>query len=438
MPAIDTSTPAVVLKFDQNALHHGGLGVIRGLGRFGVPVHCVHEERLSPAAHSRYARGRWLWRIAPDDVGTVLAGLRSLAEHLGQPAVLLPTDDAAALFLAEHGQGLREWFRFPDPPPQLPRQVAGKSTLHRLCRELGVACADSELVEDWQQARAFADRVGFPLVGKLAEPWAQHPGRCPSTSLVGDRQHLAGLHRASGGRLLLQEYLPGLPGGDWFFHGYCARDGRCEPACTGIKDRSYPARAGLTSFGRCAPNPELARLATDLLARTGFRGLVDLDFRQDARDGQYKLLDFNPRLGAQFRLFTDPAGADLALAAYLDLTGQPPITAAAEPGRRFVVENYDPVAALGCWRRGELGPRDWRRSLRGVEERAWFAGDDPVPFALMCLWTGWRAATRRFRGGSRPPTPRPRYRPGRGSAETGGDARRRPGPVQDTVQEDWI
>ena len=62
MPAIDTSTPAVVLKFDQNALHHGGLGVIRGLGRFGVPVHCVHEERLSPAAHSRYARGRWLWR----------------------------------------------------------------------------------------------------------------------------------------------------------------------------------------------------------------------------------------------------------------------------------------------------------------------------------------------------------------------------------------
>jgi predicted ATP-grasp superfamily ATP-dependent carboligase len=438
MPSFDTTTPVVVLKFDQNALHHGGLGVIRGLGRFGIPVHCVHESRLAPAAHSRYVRGRWLWRAEPADVGTVLAGLRRVGEHLGRPAVLLPTDDAGAIFLAEHGAPLREWFCFPDPPSHLPRQVAGKFTLHQLCRELGVPSAEAELVEEWQQARAFAERVGFPMVGKLAEPWADHPQQCPSTTIVRSRQQLADLHRASGGGLLLQEYLPGAPGGDWFFHGYCTTDGRCAPGFTGVKERSYPAHSGLTSLGRCADNPELARLATDLLARVGFRGIVDLDFRQDARDGQYKLLDFNPRLGAQFRLFADAGGADLALAAYLDLTGQLPATGSPRPGRRFVVENYDPVAALGYWRRGELGPLSWRRSLRGVEERAWFARDDLMPFALMCLWMGWRAATRRFRSGPRPPTPRPRFRPGRGSAETGGGPRHRPEPLQDTVQEDWI
>ncbi len=41
--AADWSTPAVVLKFDQNMLHHGSLGVIRSLGRLGVPVYGVHE-----------------------------------------------------------------------------------------------------------------------------------------------------------------------------------------------------------------------------------------------------------------------------------------------------------------------------------------------------------------------------------------------------------
>jgi hypothetical protein len=50
----DMSTPAVVLKFDPNVMHHGGLGVIRSLGRMGVPVYGVHEGPWAPAANSRY------------------------------------------------------------------------------------------------------------------------------------------------------------------------------------------------------------------------------------------------------------------------------------------------------------------------------------------------------------------------------------------------
>ena len=50
-PDFDTSTPAVVLKLDPNVMHHGGLGVIRSLGRLGVPVYGVHEGPLAPAAN---------------------------------------------------------------------------------------------------------------------------------------------------------------------------------------------------------------------------------------------------------------------------------------------------------------------------------------------------------------------------------------------------
>ena len=32
LTGIDTSTPAVVLKFDPNVMHHGALGAIRSLG----------------------------------------------------------------------------------------------------------------------------------------------------------------------------------------------------------------------------------------------------------------------------------------------------------------------------------------------------------------------------------------------------------------------
>ena len=50
----------------------------------------------------------------------------------------------------------------------------------------------------------------------------------------------------SGDGLMLQEYIPGGPGHDWFFHGYCDADSVCRPAFTGRKERSYPAGAGLT------------------------------------------------------------------------------------------------------------------------------------------------------------------------------------------------
>src|SRR5215471_8593683 len=129
---IDVSTPALVLKLDQNVMHHGGLGVIRSLGRLGVPVYGVHEARWAPAANSRYLYGRYFWQPSPADTERLLAGLGQLADRIGRPAVLIPTDDAGAIFLAEHGDDLRPKFLFPSPPPELPRKLAGKYSMFQL------------------------------------------------------------------------------------------------------------------------------------------------------------------------------------------------------------------------------------------------------------------------------------------------------------------
>ena len=232
---------------------------------------------------------------------------------------------------------------------------------------------------------------------------------------------------------MLQEYIPAAPGHDWFFHGYAGVSGAtCQPACTGVKDRSYPAHAGLTSFGRCVPNEALREAAAGLLARIGYRGIADLDLRLDDRDGQYKLLDFNPRLGAQFRLFTAAGGLDVVRAAYLDLTGQAGAAAAAadeggaagggEPaaGRSFMVESYDPLSAISYWRSGELRLGNWLAATMTVDETAWFARDNLRPFELMCVRMGWRMIIR--------PLAQWRRRPWRESAGSRQDPDRPSGP----------
>lgn len=423
--AFDTSVPAVVLKLRPNVTHHGGLGVIRSLGRAGITVYGVHERPRAPAAGSRYLAGRFFWRPDASSVADVTAGLTRIAERIGRPAVLLPVDDAGALYLAEHGDEIRPWFLFPAPPPDLPRQVAGKYSLYELCRELGVPSPEVCLPDSPDAAREFAGRVGYPLIAKLTTPWLSD-GAVPTTSVVHDADGLNDICRRcaeSGFGLMLQEFIPGGRDHDWFFHGYCDSESVCYPAFTGIKERSFPIGAGSTTYGRSVPNKQLREQITVLLEKIQYRGIMDLDIRLDARDGQYNLLDFNPRLGAQFRIFRDTAGTDVALAAYLDLTGQ-----AIPPGeqvnqRCFMVENYDPRSALAHWRRDNLSLGAWLSSVRAVDEFAWFAHDDLRPFAVMALRMIWKASTRPFTGARRPdesPTGAAniRYRPGRAKSGT--------------------
>jgi D-aspartate ligase len=431
---VDTTTPAVILKFDQNVMHHGGLGAIRTLGRLGVPVYGVHEGSRAPAASSRYLRGRWIWQPDAAAVERTTAGLLALAERIGRPAVLIPTDDAGAIFLAEHGSALRRPFLFPAPPPGLPRELAGKFSMHQMCQDIGMPCPLVAMPQTLGEAQDFATRAGYPIVAKLSAPWSVPGAGLRSTSIVRDAGELDVLWQActsAKAGLMLQEFIPADPGGDWFFHGYCDAKSDCRPAFTGLKVRSYPAHAGLTSFGRAAPNDRLRAELTGLLAGLCYRGIVDLDLRLDARDGSYKLLDFNPRLGAQFRLFRDSADVDVVLAAYLDLTGQPIPEGAQLDGRAFLVENYDPIGALGYWRRGELRFGPWLSSLRQADELAWFARDDLRPFGLMCLRMGARGITRRFARQRSVPDHggQPHYLPGRAgrSPSTSGSLPTRPG-----------
>jgi predicted ATP-grasp superfamily ATP-dependent carboligase len=111
---------------------------------------------------------------------------------------------------------------------------------------------------------------------------------------------------------------------------------------------------------------------------------VDLDYRLDLRDGKYKLLDFNPRIGAQFRLFQDEGDMDVARALHLDLTGRS--VQQRDPRRRtFLVENHDLLASWGYHRDGSLSIRAWLQSLKSTDETAWFATDDLAPFLVMCM-----------------------------------------------------
>jgi D-aspartate ligase len=416
-----------VLKVGNYPLHHSSLGVARSLGRLGVPVYGVYEERFAPAAVSRYLRGKFVWRPDIQDVDRFLEGMAMVGERLDRPAVLIPTDDRGAILISEHASTLVSWFRFPQPPPGLAHRLASKKGLYELCGKLGVPCPRMSFPTSHHDVEQFAATATFPVVVKAAETWLLPPeAGLKSTTIAHHPEELLALYRrledGAVGNLLLQEYIPRESGEDWFFHGYADARSECLVSFTGVKLRSYPAYAGATTLGRCQDNQILRGQAEDLLRTIGYRGIMDLDYRLDLRDGEYKLLDFNPRVGAQFRLFEDEAGVDVVRALHLDLTGRKVRRRPPAQGRVFVLEPRDLASSLVYRRAGDLDLRSWLASLRGTRrEAAWFARDDLAPFLLMCtrfLLKGTLKGTRRaLRRGKRRPriAPPPRYLPrGRG------------------------
>jgi predicted ATP-grasp superfamily ATP-dependent carboligase len=101
----------------------------------------------------------------------------------------------------------------------------------------------------------------------------------------------------------------------------------------------------------------LRRKSEELFEALSYRGIMDLDYRLDKRDGQYKLLDFNPWVGSQFRLFEDAGGIDVVRALHLDLTGRPVPHHPQMDGRAFILENHDLLARWVYRRNGVLTPR---------------------------------------------------------------------------------
>jgi D-aspartate ligase len=384
---VNTKTPIVIFGLSRGVFHHGALGIARSAGRLGIPVHRICRESWAPARLSRYSRG---WSRIPQDAtpAEVLDFLHAFSLRVGR-ALLIPIDDAASVFVDEHGESLEEDFLFPRQPSGLAQALSSKREMYELCMKHGISTPASAFPQSEAEVLEHAEHGGFPTVLKCINA-GDAPANAPRVAIVENRDELlAAYHEMESPdepNLMIQEYVPGKPETIWMFNGYFDRQSQCKLGFTGKKIRQTPPYTGATTLGVCLPNPTVQDATVRLMEAVGYRGILDIGYRFDQRDGAYKLLDVNPRIGGTFRLFVAENGIDVLRAMYLDLTGQAVPSATLSQGRRWVVQPWDLASSITYRRRGDITFGEWARSLRHVREDAWFALDDPLPF--LALWTG--------------------------------------------------
>jgi D-aspartate ligase len=380
---------AIVIGSDYIAL-----GVVRSLGRHGIPVWVLRSPLHIEAAVSRYARRRFDW---PGDDTARLALLVDLSARCGPaPWTLYPTHDEAAALVARHHQMLSELFLLTTPPWDVFRWAYDKRLTHVLTVRLGIGHAWTRFPRDETEVAALD--CNFPVILKPAVKNLTNQFTLARAWLADDRSQLLKLYAEArklvpSDVIMIQELIPGGGETRYSFAALCDR-GRPLAWLVARRWRQLPVDFGRGStFVETVDEPEIERLARQPLLEIGYSGIVEVEFKCDPRNGQPRLLDINARAWGWHTLGRR-AGADFPFLAWQFVHGVEVSEIRARPGVRWIRALTDIPAALAELVMGHLTIFAYLCSIWPPFECAIFALDDPLPALFDLPLVAWRSFLR--------------------------------------------
>lgn len=385
---MERGTPTSSVPVLVFGAHIAALGVLRVLAKRGIRAYVV-DETSNVIVRSRWYRAPG--RTLPESSDA--AALAGFLESLDLPrAVLIACSDQWALAVAGLPPELRQRFPSSTPPREAIEQFVDKDRFRALVDRLDIPRprtlpinrpADLDLATDEDLASGFLKPTEshrhnrrFRTKGFFVE------SRQAAVRLVEDAS-------AAGITFMLQEWIPGDMSKTILIDGFVDRDGAIRAMVARRRVRMDPPRLANTCSDVTIPLSDveacLPSLRT-LLAAVDYRGIFNVEFKHDVRDGRFKVIELNPRpfwlIGHIAR-----AGVDLPWMSYLDAQHLPvPDPAPYEVGRYGMYEIVDASAIIRAWRsfRQPEGAviRPW---LRGDRALFWFS--DPLP-AVSGMWDG--------------------------------------------------
>lgn len=358
-----------------------GLGIVRTLGRQGVPV-CVVDDERSISRYSRYATKFAKVADLHNERATV-DSLLELGKRFGLDGwVLFPTREELVAAFSHHRSELGEIFRVPTPDWETVKWAWDKRNTHRLAKELNIPTPVTYYpanVDELSQLHGLmppfvikpAIKEHFVYATK-AKAWRAE-SHSELRKLFRKATRLAGA-----GEIMVQELIPG--GGSQQF-SYCAffRDGEAVGKMVVRRRRQHPLEFGKAStYVESVDIPLLEELSERFLRAINYYGLVEIEFKLDPRDSQYKLLDVNARTWGYHSLGAK-AGVDFCYMLHSDQVGKPVSVSRGRPGLAWVRTTTDLPAAMVSILNGDTGWRSYLRSLKNCNVEAVFSSDDPIP-----------------------------------------------------------
>ena len=370
--------PAIIVAREQT-----GLGTLRSLQLAGIPAHvaCPADDLIRRSRWYRSVPGaeRWDGSVGPDAYAALAA--TSLPR-----AVVIPGRDDAVLWASDLPNGpLAERFLVSSSSRATLEILLDKSRFGAFLADTDVphprtftirSDADIAAIPFADLDRVFvkpADSQSFLRIMGVKGLWARNRAEFEAIwQRVADKNL----------GVIAQEYIPGGADDHYFIDGFRDRHGTMTGLFARRRVRIYPPDFGSSSYCVSIPMREVdAALPglVELLTRLQYRGIFSAEFKRDARDGQFRILEVNARAWWYVE-FATRCGVNVVEMAYRDALGLPTGSAPAGyvTGAGCVNLSNDLETVLP--RRGAartpfwLAFRQWSRGHFNV-----FRWDDPMP-----------------------------------------------------------
>lgn len=360
------------------------LGVIHSLATYHIPT-IVLDSRQQSTFFSRYTLGIQ----SPNPLLSereYIGFLLKLGQQIPAKAVLIPTGDTETLLLAKYSDELSPYFLSTSAPYDLLNTLINKQSLFKLLEQYHIPHPQTFIIDPGSNLTQASKDVLYPCILKPVYPSRfrqDFPIKCFRVSSPDQFLTQVGKATDKGHAMIAQEIIPGNAEAMHGFNAYFDKSGGMHGPFMYQRIREWPPRFGNGCYLRQVHEPVLEQMTSALLKPLKYHGIVDVEFRRDPRDGQFKFIEINPRIWMQCN-FPASLGCNHSYLAYVDALGLPLPQAEAQTDTslRWVFPAEDIQSALASIRQGSLSFREWLAAYRPSNIYAGFSWDDPFPWVI--------------------------------------------------------
>lgn len=359
---------------------HPGLGVVRSLGRRGIPVYVVDDQPCISQL-SRYAKRVIQVENILDPAKTVDAVLEVGRRFNLRGWVLIPTRDESVAAFSQHREELGRFFRVTTGDWEDTQWAWDKAKTYQLSEKLGIPCPRTFIPTDVTEIPLLYPHLPLAIKPAVKENFFYATGakawRADTPDQL-DELYARAARQIRPEEILIQEIIPGNGTSQY---SWCAfvRDGRPHSTLSARRMRQHPREFGrAATYVETIDAPEIDEYSERFIQAINYHGLVEIEYKRDDRDGEYKLLDVNARAWG-FHSLGGAAGVDFPWLLYADALGLPIEPLHAKSGVGWLRLLTDIPTALRDLFGGHLSVREYLRSLRATGIESVFAWTDPLP-----------------------------------------------------------
>jgi predicted ATP-grasp superfamily ATP-dependent carboligase len=294
-----------VLIVDGGVRH--AIDIVRSLGRRGASVSLVAKTEHPPAGYSRYLDNRHFFPLDGADMGPSIDYLESLLRAERYDAVVAAGLDGFRILSC----GLDRLSRYAAIPVSgwsLFAIAEDKADTTRLAERIGVP-APMTYYPNGQDDLDNYRHIPFPVVVKARRGQGHYAyaGSFHELRDVVYPQICAEVpdQLAEGVYPILQEFVKGKS------HGFYALMNHGELRAYFMHERIHevPPSGGPSAMAKSYYDEELIAVGSQVLRDLNWHGVAMVEFKKDAQDGLYKLIEINPKFWGSLGL-SIAAGVD--------------------------------------------------------------------------------------------------------------------------------